>query len=68
MGLYMEQKLIKEISRALKVYSEAHLGEVAYKEIVDLSDIFRGTQRPGLVIKAEDGTTYQIKVEHNSLY
>jgi hypothetical protein len=64
----MEQRLVKEISRALKTYSVAHQGEVVCKEIVDRSDIFRGTQRPGLIITAEDGTSYQIKVEPTSLY
>ncbi|MBD8067959.1 hypothetical protein [Bacillus sp. PS06] len=68
MGIQIEQRLVKEISRALETYREILQGEVVYKEIVDRAEIFRGSQRPGLIIKAEDGSTYQIKIEPASLY
>ncbi|WP_204524719.1 hypothetical protein [Litchfieldia alkalitelluris] len=68
MGYYMEQRLAKQIASALETYSVTHQGEVAFTKILDRDEVFRGTQKPGLIIKAVDGTTYQIKIEPTNIH
>lgn len=60
MSLYMEQILTKIISKALEATKIVRDGDVPYNEVRDRNKVFRSTQKPGLLITAEDGKVYEL--------
>lgn len=65
MSFYIEQKLTRLIANALEATKILREGEVPYSDVRDRNLVFRSTQKPGLLITAENGKVYELRIKES---